>query len=68
MLFVGDSDALVILQRLLTATCKPYFEMLESWLCRGILKDPYAEFMVKEDKVSFFALDSISKPDALWEA
>lgn len=40
-----------MVQRLLQAASKPYFSMLELWLCQGVLNDPYAEFMVEEDKV-----------------
>ncbi len=42
-----------MVQRLLRAASRPYFEMLEYWLCQGLLNDPYAEFMVEEDKVTF---------------
>lgn len=38
----------VLLQRLLSAACTPYFEMLEKWLCEGIVDDPYEEFMISE--------------------
>ena len=40
-----------MVQRLLRSASRPYFEMLECWLCQGVLSDPYAEFMVEEDKV-----------------
>lgn len=48
----GDAEALSTLQRLLATSSKPYFEMLEAWLCEGVLNDPYAEFMIREDKVN----------------
>lgn len=41
----------MVVQRLLEAASQPYFQMLELWLCQGLLNDPYAEFMVEEDKV-----------------
>lgn len=42
----------MLVQKLLRAASTPYFAMLELWLCQGVLNDPYAEFMVQEDKVS----------------
>ena len=52
LLWTGDADTTVVVQRLLEAASKPYFQMLELWLCQGVLNDPYAEFMVEEDKVT----------------
>lgn len=40
------------MQKLLKAASAPYFSMLELWLRQGVLEDPYAEFMVQQDKVS----------------
>ncbi|KAF6252370.1 Spc98 family-domain-containing protein [Scenedesmus sp. NREL 46B-D3] len=45
----GDRPGQVLLGRLLEAAAEPYFGILEKWLCRGELDDPYHEFMVKED-------------------
>lgn len=39
------------MQKLLQAATEPYFSMLQLWLHQGVLNDPYAEFMVQEDKV-----------------
>lgn len=47
----GDLEATHLMQKLLKAASTPYFAMLELWLCQGVLSDPYAEFMVQEDKV-----------------
>ena len=52
-LCAGDEQAMVLVQKLLHAATRPYFSMLELWLCQGVLNDPYAEFMVEEDKVCF---------------
>jgi gamma-tubulin complex component 2 len=43
----GDRPGQVLLGRLLEAAAEPYFGILEKWLCRGELDDPYHEFMVK---------------------
>eukprot|EP00803_Ostreobium_quekettii_P010884 evm.model.scf_2240.1 EVM.evm.TU.scf_2240.1 scf_2240:446-5849(+) len=45
----GDMNAQGLLQKLLAAGCKPYFDILEQWLCEGVLNDPYSEFMIQED-------------------
>lgn len=29
---------------------KPYFSMLDNWLHKGVINDPYNEFMIVEDK------------------
>ncbi|WIA09445.1 hypothetical protein OEZ85_008849 [Tetradesmus obliquus] len=56
----GDRPGQVLLGRLLEAAAEPYFGILEKWLTRGELDDPYHEFMVKED--ADVSLDSIT-PD-----
>jgi gamma-tubulin complex component 2 len=33
---------------MLAEASKPYFKMLQQWVCRGILDDPYKEFMIQE--------------------
>lgn len=43
----GDRPGQVLLGRLLEAAAEPYFGILEKWLTRGELDDPYHEFMVK---------------------
>jgi gamma-tubulin complex component 2 len=43
----GDRPSQLLLGRLLEAAAQPYFGILEKWLCRGELDDPYHEFMVK---------------------
>ncbi|GMH34412.1 hypothetical protein BSKO_02246 [Bryopsis sp. KO-2023] len=47
--YAGDRSAQVLLQKLLVAGCVPYFEILERWLCEGVLADPYHEFMISEN-------------------
>lgn len=51
-----------MVQRLLQAASKPYFSMLELWLCQGLLNDPFAEFMVEENTVSQY-LPSLLVPN-----
>lgn len=47
--YAGDMNAQALLQKLLCAGCNPYFNILEQWLCEGVLNDPYSEFMIQED-------------------
>ncbi|XP_068817319.1 gamma-tubulin complex component 2 isoform X1 [Capricornis sumatraensis] len=44
----GDSQAQELCLYLTTAASVPYFEILEKWIYRGIIDDPYSEFMVEE--------------------
>ncbi len=48
---VGDQEAAAQLQQLLAAAARPYFSILEGWLCRGLLDDQWADFMVQEAQV-----------------
>ncbi|CAG2247110.1 GCP2 [Mytilus edulis] len=32
------------------SACVPYFEILEKWIYKGIIKDPYSEFLVEENE------------------
>ncbi len=43
----GDRSARALVQQLLEASAAPYFEMLEAWMCGGMLDDPYGEFMIQ---------------------
>eukprot|EP00891_Asterochloris_glomerata_P004229 jgi/Astpho2/4229/Aster-05189 len=44
----GDAQARRLVQKLLQAACRPYFQSLEQWLCEGVVHDPHAEFMIVE--------------------
>ena len=39
--FTGDSQAQELCLYLTKAASVPYFEILEKWIYRGIIKDPY---------------------------
>ncbi|CAL8282835.1 unnamed protein product [Merluccius merluccius] len=49
--FTGDSQAQELCLYLTKAASVPYFEILEKWIYRGIIKDPYSEFMVEEHEL-----------------
>ncbi|KAL8841844.1 MAG: hypothetical protein Q9176_003031 [Flavoplaca citrina] len=46
----GDPDARTLLQTLLRDASRPYMMMLNEWLHHGGIKDPHAEFLIKEQK------------------
>ena len=46
----GDPAARKVLQELLRDASRPYMAMLNEWLHHGGIKDPHAEFLIKEQK------------------
>jgi len=46
----GDDRSAQTHAYLLEKAAGPYMAMLEKWICRGVLEDPYGEFMVKEEQ------------------
>uniref|UniRef100_A0A3Q2C9X7 Gamma-tubulin complex component n=1 Tax=Cyprinodon variegatus TaxID=28743 RepID=A0A3Q2C9X7_CYPVA len=49
--YTGDSQAQELCLYLTKAASVPYFEVLEKWIYRGIINDPYSEFMVEEHEL-----------------
>ncbi|XP_049615725.1 gamma-tubulin complex component 2 isoform X2 [Syngnathus scovelli] len=49
--FTGDPQAQEVCLYLTKAASVPYFEILEKWIYRGIIRDPYSEFMVEEHEL-----------------
>ncbi|KAM9197387.1 gamma-tubulin complex component 2 isoform 3-T5 [Dugong dugon] len=49
--YTGDSQAQELCLYLTKAASGPYFEILEKWIYRGIIDDPYSEFMVEEHEL-----------------
>lgn len=48
--FSGDPATKALLQTLLREASRPYMTMLNEWLHQGGIKDPHAEFLIKEQK------------------
>ena len=46
----GDPAARTLLQTLLRDASRPYMAMLNEWLHHGGIKDPHAEFLIKEQQ------------------
>nr|XP_033796696.1 gamma-tubulin complex component 2 isoform X2 [Geotrypetes seraphini] len=49
--YTGDNQAQELCLYLTKAASVPYFEILEKWIYRGIINDPYSEFMVEEHEL-----------------
>ncbi|KAL5361057.1 Spc98 family-domain-containing protein [Aspergillus floccosus] len=48
--YSGDPTTKTLLEKLLREASRPYMAMLNEWLHHGGIKDPHAEFLVKEQK------------------
>lgn len=48
--YSGDPTTKTLLETLLRESSRPYMVMLNEWLHHGGIKDPHAEFLVKEQK------------------
>jgi gamma-tubulin complex component 2 len=50
MLNSSDKSIKELFSFLLEKSAEPYLEILKKWVYRGILDDPFEEFIVKENK------------------
>lgn len=48
--FAGDTKSQELCLFLIQSACAPYFEILELWIYKGIISDPYEEFFVVENE------------------
>ena len=39
-----------VIHYLLRETCAPYMAMLQEWIMKGVINDPYQEFLVMENR------------------
>ena len=46
---IGDAKAEELCLYLTQNACVPYFEMLQKWIFKGVIADPYGEFLVEEN-------------------
>jgi len=65
--YIGDARSQELCLHLTQAACKPYFETLEKWIYRGVITDPYQEFMIEEHEL--YRKDRLHEEynDAYWE-
>lgn len=47
---IGDAKSQELCLFLTQSACVPYFEILEKWIYKGIIRDPYSEFLVEENE------------------
>lgn len=48
--FSGDPATRDLLKQLLADASKPYLKMLEQWIHKGVIIDPYDEFLIREQR------------------
>nr|XP_022289752.1 gamma-tubulin complex component 2-like isoform X2 [Crassostrea virginica] len=64
---VGDSKGQDLCLYLTQAASVPYFEILEKWIYKGIISDPYSEFLVEENETINKEKLQEEYNDAYWE-
>ncbi|CAH7688572.1 Spc98 family-domain-containing protein [Phakopsora pachyrhizi] len=64
---LGDPIASDLYSDLLLKASQPYCKMLVEWVTKGILDDPYEEFMVKESKSITRGTLEVDFTDEYWE-
>jgi gamma-tubulin complex component 2 len=47
----GDPLTQNVFVRIVQAASRPYWDMLRSWIYRGVIRDPHGEFLVEENKL-----------------
>lgn len=64
---IGDVKGQELCLYLTQSACVPYFEILEKWIYKGIISDPYSEFLIEED--SNISKEKLQEDynDAYWE-
>lgn len=50
LIYSGDPKLQELIFYLAQTASKPYLCMLEDWIYKGQINDPYTEFMITEDK------------------
>ncbi|KAK2180083.1 hypothetical protein NP493_457g05005 [Ridgeia piscesae] len=65
--FIGDAEGQELCLYLTQAACVPYFEILEKWIYKGLIQDPYSEFLIEENES--FQKEKLQEDynDAYWE-
>lgn len=63
----GNPAARELYHDLLTESSRPYIRMLTEWLYKGIIDDPYQEFMVEEHKTIASELVHRDSLNSYWE-
>uniref|UniRef100_A0A2C9LH46 Gamma-tubulin complex component n=1 Tax=Biomphalaria glabrata TaxID=6526 RepID=A0A2C9LH46_BIOGL len=64
---IGDRKSSELCLYLTQSACVPYMEILEKWIYRGIITDPYSEFLVEENETINKEKLQEDYNDAYWE-
>ncbi|XP_013411271.1 gamma-tubulin complex component 2 [Lingula anatina] len=64
---IGDVKGQELCLYLTQAACVPYLEILEKWIYKGIVCDPYAEFLVEENETMSKEKLQEDFNDAYWD-
>lgn len=64
---IGDARAQELCLFLTQSACAPYFELLEKWIFKGVINDPYCEFMIEEHESMLKEKIQQDYNDAYWE-
>ena len=65
--YTGEERAQELCLHLTRAACRPYFETLGQWIHRGIVNDPYHEFMIEQHELIQKDRLHVEYNDAYWE-
>lgn len=65
--YTGDERAQELSLHLARAACRPYFDMLGKWIHRGVVDDPYHEFMIEQHELIQKDRLKVEYNDAYWE-
>lgn len=63
----GDETVQAVIHYLLRETCAPYMAMLQEWIMKGVINDPYHEFLVMENRDVSKNDISTDFNDAYWD-
>ncbi|XP_059166589.1 gamma-tubulin complex component 2-like isoform X2 [Physella acuta] len=64
---IGDGKSSELCLYLTQTACVPYMEIVEKWIYRGIILDPYSEFLVEENQTINKEKLQEDYNDAYWE-
>ncbi|XP_054718051.1 gamma-tubulin complex component 2-like [Uloborus diversus] len=64
---IGSTKSQEICHTLTRAASCPYFEILDKWIYKGIISDPYSEFLVEDNELIKKEDLPVEYSDAYWE-
>ncbi|XP_046395622.1 gamma-tubulin complex component 2-like isoform X2 [Ischnura elegans] len=64
---MGEQGSQELCLYLTQAACVPYMEILEKWVYKGVINDPYEEFLVEDNEVIEMEELPLDYSDDYWE-